>query len=103
MAKVIITADTEAKTIGVTIDGETVDNVREAFCMGGEYYHTRITSVDDEKEDIVKVTTYLSKGSAEAARALKKNGGLKESKYNDFFEINKFDSVENDIADFLKK
>ena len=101
MSKIVAMMDTESKTLDVTIDGTSVENAREIFCMGGEYYHARITAVEDEKEDIVKVTTYMSRGSAEAKKAIKQ-GKAKDCDYKDFVAISKFDSLEEDIAEYLR-
>lgn len=112
MAKVVITFDTQDKSLTATMDGKTVENLESASFYRGYNYDTskstdefrcNLTTVEKKEDDGVSMYTQISaKQSAEGREAIAQGAGTYA--LNDDFVAHKRPSekIVNDISEFFR-
>jgi len=108
MAKVVITVDTEAKTLSVTIDGTSVENAKSASAYqyrdsnGNPYGIDCSVSVTEQlSDDVRKETSYYAMGSADAEKVTKSGKAVYNKSMPNFVGITVEDKAQTDIAAFM--
>lgn len=108
MAKVVISVDTEDKSLVVSIDGKKVSDVVDTSCYRevdkeGRVvgFYINISTVKDTKNGMQKRVSYWSVGSTRAQKITAAGYGIHNEDLPDFVGIEEESQVHQDIKQFL--
>lgn len=108
MAKVVMTVDTESKTISVTIDGVSIPNVKSASAYAYSDSNGNPNGIDcsirvieKHAEDVMKETSYYAMGSADAEKVTKSGQAVYNKTLPNFVGITVEGKTQADIAEFM--
>lgn len=111
MTKINVSLDTDSgnKGFSVSLNGQTISNVREFSCYQEADKNGDVVSVgasiytfEEADNNTVKSVSYHSYGSAKAQK-LEESGQVLLKDIDGFVGIESFNAVGNDIMEFLKK
>lgn len=111
MAQITMNFDTKTKKLGVTVNGQTLSNVNHISVYRGHDENDQQTYVEiavetsevDMDEEIAKRVVFLSRGSAEASKALASGTYIEHSKLPDMIGIVEVDPVIGEVGDYLSQ
>jgi len=108
MAKVVITVDTEAKSLAVTIDGSPIANAKSASAYQYRDSNGNPNGIDvavnvteQMNNDVRKETSYYAMGSAQAEKIIQSGQVVYNKDIPNFVGITAESKVQADIAEFL--
>ena len=108
MAKVTITIDTESKTLGVTIDGEVIQNAKSVSAY--QYSDSNgnpngidcsVRVIEKQSDSLVKETSYYAMGSLEGEKVTKSGCAVYNKSLPKFVGITVENKAQADIAEFM--